>query len=122
MLRGMVIAAIAATTLIAGAAFAANEAEPPEAHPFSFEGPLGSYDMGEVQRGFQVYAQVCSTCHSMEHLSYRNLGEPGGPFAVYRVRNPETGEMENRVGLPPGASSARTRRTARDSGFLPTRP
>lgn len=102
MLRGIAIAAVASATLLAGVAFAANEAEPPEPHHFSFDGPLGSYDMGAVQRGFQVYSQVCSTCHSLEHLSYRNLGEPGGPFALYRVRNHETGEMENRVGLPAG--------------------
>jgi ubiquinol-cytochrome c reductase cytochrome c1 subunit len=102
MLRGIAIAAVASGALLAGVAFAANEAEPPEAYPFSFNGPLGSYDMGAVQRGFQVYSQVCSTCHSMEHSSYRNLGEPGGPFALYRVRNRQTGEMENRVGLPPG--------------------
>lgn len=102
MLRGIAIAAVASAALLAGVAFAANEAEPPEAHHFSFDGPLGSYDMGAVQRGFQVYSQICSTCHSLEHLAYRNLGEPGGPFALYRVRNHETGEMENRVGLPAG--------------------
>lgn len=102
MLRGIAIAAVASAALLAGVAFAANEAQPPEAHHFSFDGPLGTYDMGAVQRGFQVYSQVCSTCHSLEHLSYRNLGEPGGPFAEYRVRNHQTGEMENRVGLPAG--------------------
>ena len=32
-----------------------------------------------MQRGFQVYKEVCSSCHSMKYLSYRNLGEPGGP-------------------------------------------
>jgi ubiquinol-cytochrome c reductase cytochrome c1 subunit len=102
MVRGIAIAAVASAALLAGVAFAANEAAPPEAHHFSFDGPLGSYDMGAVQRGFQVYSQICSTCHSMEHLAYRNLGEPGGPFALYRVRNHQTGEMENRVGLPAG--------------------
>ena len=66
MLRGIAIAAVASATLLAGVAFAANEAEPPEPHHFSFDGPLGSYDMGAVQRGFQVYSQVCSTCHSLE--------------------------------------------------------
>lgn len=102
MLRGIAVGAVASAALFVGVAFAANEAEPPEPHQFSFDSPLGSYDMGAVQRGFQVYAQICSTCHSMEHLSYRNLGEPGGPFAEYRVRNHQTGEMENRVGLPAG--------------------
>lgn len=102
MLRRIAIAAAVAAVAFGGAAFAANEARPPKDAHFSFQSPLGSYDMAAVQRGFQVYAQICSTCHSMEHLSYRNLGEPGGPFAEYRVRNRQTGEMENRVGLPAG--------------------
>ncbi len=102
MLRGIAIAAVLAGVALGGAALAANEARPPKAVHFSFQDPLGSYDMAAVQRGFQVYAQICSTCHSMEHLAYRNLGEPGGPFAEYRVRNRQTGEMESRVGLPAG--------------------
>jgi ubiquinol-cytochrome c reductase cytochrome c1 subunit len=99
MLRGLTIAAIAAAAL-AGAAFAAGEGEHPRDYPFSFESPVGGYDMGAVQRGFQVYSQVCSACHSMDHLAYRHLGEEGGPFAVYRVRNHETGEEELHVGRP----------------------
>jgi cytochrome c1 len=102
MLRRITIAVAAAAALAGGVAFAANEAKPPMAHHFSFDGPLGSYDMGSVQRGFQVYYQVCSTCHSMDHLSYRELGEEGGPFAMYSVRDEATGEMHKRVGLPAG--------------------
>lgn len=102
MFRRLTIAAAAAAALIGGVAFAANEAKPPMPHHFSFEGPLGSYDMASVQRGFQVYYQVCSTCHSMDHLSYRELGEEGGPFALYHVRDEKTGETHNRVGLPSG--------------------
>lgn len=40
---------------------------------WSFSGPFGTYDRGALQRGFQVYKQVCSACHSMEHVYYRNL-------------------------------------------------
>lgn len=40
---------------------------------WSFSGPFGTFDRGALQRGFQVYKQVCSACHSMDHLSYRNL-------------------------------------------------
>jgi len=47
---------------------------------WSFEGPFGSYDKGAVQRGFQVYKTVCHSCHAVEELSFRNLGEKGGPF------------------------------------------
>jgi ubiquinol-cytochrome c reductase cytochrome c1 subunit len=92
----------AAAVLVAGIgiALAASEAEHPENHPFSFESPVGSYDMAAVQRGFQVYQQVCATCHSMDHLAYRHLGQEGGPFALYMVRTHETGELEPHVGKP----------------------
>jgi ubiquinol-cytochrome c reductase cytochrome c1 subunit len=100
MLRALTAAAAVATIAAAGVAFAAGEGERPAPHNFSFESPVGSYDMGAVQRGFQVYSQVCSSCHALEHLSYRNLGEEGGPFALYEVRNHETGAIERVVGKP----------------------
>ena len=85
----------AAALIVAGfgVAWAAAEAEHPEDYPFSFLSPVGSYDMAAVQRGYQVYQEVCASCHAMEHLSYRHLGEKGGPFAAYRVRDHETGEI-----------------------------
>lgn len=46
---------------------------------WSFAPPLGTYDNAQLQRGFQVYQSVCANCHSMRLLSYRNLGEQGGP-------------------------------------------
>ena len=46
---------------------------------WSFTPPFGTYDNAQLQRGFRVYKEVCSNCHSMRLLSYRNLGEPGGP-------------------------------------------
>jgi len=52
---------------------------PPKAVDFSFEGPFGTYDRGALQRGFQVYKEVCSTCHSLDHIAFRNLGDEGGP-------------------------------------------
>lgn len=45
-----------------------------------FDGPLGKFDQASLQRGYQVYKEICSSCHSMKLLSYRNLGEKGGPF------------------------------------------
>jgi len=50
-----------------------------EAQEWSFAPPFGSYDQAQLQRGFRVYKEICSNCHSMRLLSYRNLGEPGGP-------------------------------------------
>jgi len=46
---------------------------------WSFKGLFGKFDRGSLQRGYQVYTEVCSSCHSMKYLSYRNLYEPGGP-------------------------------------------
>src|SRR5690348_8257697 len=46
---------------------------------FSFAGPFGTYDRGALQRGYQVYKEVCSACHSAQHLAFHNLAEPGGP-------------------------------------------
>jgi ubiquinol-cytochrome c reductase cytochrome c1 subunit len=46
---------------------------------WSFKGFFGKFDRASLQRGYQVYIEVCSACHSMKYLSYRNLYEPGGP-------------------------------------------
>ena len=46
---------------------------------WSFKGLTGTFDRASLQRGYQVYTEVCASCHSMKHLSYRNLSQPGGP-------------------------------------------
>ena len=46
---------------------------------WSFKGFTGKFDRASLQRGYQVYTEVCASCHSMKLLSYRNLGEEGGP-------------------------------------------
>ena len=46
---------------------------------WSFKGIFGVFDRASLQRGYQVYQEVCSGCHSVQHLSYRNLSEKGGP-------------------------------------------
>ena len=46
---------------------------------WSFKGLFGKFDRGALQRGYQVYTEVCASCHSMKYVSYRNLGEKGGP-------------------------------------------
>jgi cytochrome c1 len=51
----------------------------PKAAEFSFEGPFGTYDRGELQRGYQVYKEVCAACHAVNHLAFHHLDEPGGP-------------------------------------------
>ena len=46
---------------------------------WSFKGFFGKFDRSSLQRGYQVYTEVCASCHSMKYLSYRNLAEKGGP-------------------------------------------
>ena len=91
---------------------AAGVAERPEARDWSFGGVFGRYDRGELQRGFQVYIEVCSSCHSLKHVYYRNLGDDGGPgFSEAEVKaiaakfevtdGPNnSGEMFTRSALP----------------------
>ena len=54
---------------------------------WSFKGFFGKFDRAQLQRGYQVYTEVCASCHSMSLLSYRNLGEEGGPeFSLDQVK------------------------------------
>jgi cytochrome c1 len=54
---------------------------------FSFEGPFGKFDRESLKRGYQVYSEVCASCHGMKQLSFRNLSQPGGPeFSIDRVK------------------------------------
>ena len=54
---------------------------------WSFDGIFGTFDRSSLQRGYQVYLEVCSGCHSIQHLSYRNLSEKGGPeFSVEEAK------------------------------------
>ena len=54
---------------------------------WSFEGIFGTFDRASLQRGYQVYKEVCAGCHSVQHLSYRNLSEKGGPeFSVEEAK------------------------------------
>ncbi len=83
--------AAAALTLILGlgttAAHAAGDAVQPPRQSWSFAGPLGRYDNNQLQRGFQVYQNVCAACHSLSKLSFRNLSEKGGPeFKPEQIR------------------------------------
>ena len=54
---------------------------------WSFEGIFGTFDRASLQRGYQVYQEVCAGCHSVQHLSYRNLSEKGGPeFSIEEAK------------------------------------
>ena len=73
--------ALTLAAAVAGAALPARaqEADAPPLQHWSFSGPFGTYDPQQLQRGFKVYREVCSTCHSLKLLSFRNLADAGGP-------------------------------------------
>ena len=77
------------TVLFAGATYNSFSAEKVEylKTDWSFKGLFGKFDRGSLQRGYQVYSEVCSSCHSMKYVSYRNLSEKGGPeFTVEQAK------------------------------------
>jgi len=84
----------------------------PPGNKWSFAGPVGTFDRGALQRGLKVYKEVCSACHGLSYVSFRNLAEPGGPgysvaqaaaFASeYKIKDgpDDKGEMFERSGRP----------------------
>src|ERR1700727_1198323 len=75
------IAGVVAGALIAGSAqnARAEEQETPPSQSWSFAGPFGKYDRGSLQRGLKIYKEVCSNCHSLSYIAFRNLADAGGP-------------------------------------------
>jgi ubiquinol-cytochrome c reductase cytochrome c1 subunit len=76
---------------------------------FSFEGPFGKWDIAQLQRGYLVYKQVCSACHSLKYVAFRNLRDLGYSEAEVAAEakswtvpgiDPDTGEPTTRPGLP----------------------
>ena len=99
-MRFITLAAVGLATLALGSAGLAFAQEQRPAHEFgpehldepeggwSFEGPLGNFDQNSLQRGYKVYREVCSSCHSMKSMTFRNLGQKGGPFYDKEYANP----------------------------------
>ena len=78
MIRKITLSAIAALGVSTGA-YAAGGAGHVHDHDFSFEGPFGTYDQNQLQRGLKVYTEVCSACHGLQYVPLRTLGDAGGP-------------------------------------------
>ena len=70
---------VAAALGLATPAHAAGETPVPPQLKWSFQGPFGTFDRAQLQRGFQVYREVCQACHGIQRIAFRNLSEPGGP-------------------------------------------
>jgi ubiquinol-cytochrome c reductase cytochrome b/c1 subunit len=108
--RSIIVAlALAALALPVLAQEATHEEVPPK-NRWSFAGPFGKYDQGQLQRGFKVYREVCAVCHGIKMLAFRNLADPSGPgftsaqaqvvAAEYKVQDGpnDQGEMFERPG------------------------
>src|SRR5262245_30983276 len=111
--NGMSVLAGAALGLAisAGVATAAGDAPPQiDRQKWTFAGVRGPFDQPQLQRGFQVYREVCAACHGLKRINFRNLAESGGPgfpedavkglAATYRVEDGpnDQGKMFQRPG------------------------
>lgn len=105
----IILAALALFTVSPSVVKAAGDAKEPINVEWPHEGWFGTFDQASLQRGFQVYRQVCSACHGMDLLSYRNLMDLGYTDAQVRAVASEymvmdgpndEGEMFERPAVP----------------------
>ena len=102
------VISVAALVLSLGVAVAEEAEQHIEDVDFAHEGPFGAFDQMQLQRGLQVYTEVCSACHGLKFVPIRTLADEGGPqlpedqvraYATqFSVTDKETGE--DRDGLP----------------------
>ncbi|WMT89681.1 cytochrome c1 [Pelagibacterium sp. H642] len=103
------VLALAAVALGSATVQAAEENAHTEQQDWSFAGVFGTYDQNQLRRGFHIYREVCSSCHGLDFIAFRNLSEPGGPeYSEDQVRAlaaeftiaDETAEGGEREGVP----------------------
>src|SRR5687768_5011215 len=103
MIRNIALIAASALTLTVGGATAAGkEGGHIEDVTFAHEGPFGRFDQFQLQRGLQVYTEVCAGCHGLKYVPIRTLSDEGGPglpedqvrayAKQFTVTDKETGE------------------------------
>jgi len=106
--------------------------EEPRSANYTFDGPFGRFDRQQLQRGFQVYKEVCAGCHGLSHVAIRSLRDIGYSEAEVRAVaasmqvpsiNPETGEPATRPAIPadrfPSPYPNETAARANNSNALP---
>jgi ubiquinol-cytochrome c reductase cytochrome c1 subunit len=79
MFRKLVLTAAVTIGVPAGAALAAGAEGHVEDFAFPHEGPFGTYDTMQLQRGLQVYTEICAACHGLKYVPLRTLSDPAGP-------------------------------------------
>ncbi len=124
MLKPVVTLAGLALLALVAAPASAQEAVPVPSQSWSFGGPFGTFDRASLQRGFQVYEEVCSHCHSMNLLHYGDLG-PNGPGGGIGYTEQEVAAIaaQHQVTDGPNGGGQRFQRPARPSdAFVPPFP
>lgn len=80
MIKSVLLSAVTALALSTSGAVAAGGGDQHIVDfDFSFEGPFGKFDQMQLQRGLQVYTEVCSACHGLRYIPIRTLHDAGGP-------------------------------------------
>mgnify|MGYP003627431494 FL=1 len=79
MIKKTILSAVVAMGLAVPAAFAEGGGTYMEDFDFSYEGPFGAFDTNQLQRGLQIYTEVCSACHGLKFVPIRTLADEGGP-------------------------------------------
>lgn len=126
MFRNIALIAASALVLSTGGVIAAGEGAHIEDVAFAHEGPFGKFDQFQLQRGLQVYTEVCSACHGLKYVPLRSLSDAGGPgipedqvrayAKQFTVTDKETGE--DREGLPTDNFPANTGAGAPDLSLM----
>ena len=126
MFRKIALIAASVLTVGTGAAFAEGTGGHIEDVAFAHEGPFGRFDQFQLQRGLQVYTEVCSGCHGLKFVPIRSLSDAGGPgipedqvrayAKQFTVTDKETGE--DREGLPTDNFPANTNAGAPDLSLM----
>ncbi len=105
--------AVAGTLLLSPAQAAGGGGHHIEHQPWSFAGIFGLYDKEQLQRGFRVYKEVCSACHGLKRVYFRNLVEPGGPVFNEEAVKALAAEWPNQITDGPNDEGAMFQRPAR---------
>jgi ubiquinol-cytochrome c reductase cytochrome c1 subunit len=126
MFRNIALIAASALTLTTGGALAAGEEAHIEDVAFAHEGPFGAFDQFQLQRGLQVFTEVCSGCHGLKFVPLRTLSDEGGPglpedqvrayAKQFTVTDKETGE--DREAIPSDNFPANTGAGAPDLSLM----